>query len=177
MKSVLAALLWLTAIAGDMPAPKYTESGEMVRPEGYREWMFAGSNLGMGYSDEPKTSQHYHNIFLQREAFEHFKKTGQFPDKTILVMDRFAPGTKESINKHGSFNGAEAGIEVAVKDESRFKDKWAYFVFFKGDGSPLASAPAQPAGRCWACHKANGSVDNVFVQFYPALRDLKPAAK
>ncbi len=172
----LAAVAFLLVLglnsAEPMPAPAYTPNGELMAPAGYREWMFAGSNLGMGYTEEPKKTQLYHNIYLQREAFEHFKKTGTFPEKTILVMDRFEPGTKESINKHGSFNGRHTGIEVAVKDSTRFRESWAYFVFFDAAGVPKASAAAEPRGRCWACHKANGAVDNVFVQFYPALRDL-----
>ncbi len=171
-----ALTLWiaLAAVAGEMPGPAYTSSGELVRPEGYREWMFAGSNLGMGYDESPKTTQLYHNVYLQREAYEQYKKTGEFPEKTMLIMDRFAMGTKESINKNGSFNGAHGGIEVALKDSTRFKEKWAYFVFFDGAGKTLPSAKAQAPGRCWACHKTHGAVDNVFVQFYPALRELRP---
>lgn len=178
MRFTLVILCAAGIFAADpMPAPQYNASGEMIRPEGYREWIFVGSNLGMGYTEEPKKVQYYHNIYVQREAFQHYRKTGEFPDKTILIMEKVTPGTKESINRNGTFGDKFSGIEAAVKDESRFKEKWAYYLFFDREMQPLASAKAQPKGNCWACHNANGAVDNVFVQFYPVLRELRPIAK
>ncbi len=157
-----------------MSVPRYDASGAMLAPEGYREWVFVGTNLGMRYSDEPVTTPHYHNIYIQPEAFRHYRETGRFPDKTMLVMEQATAGSKASINRQGTFADKFTGIEVAVKDESQFKEKWAYFVFFDRERKTLAKAQAQPQRSCWACHNANGAVDNVFVQFYPVLRDLRP---
>lgn len=160
-----------------MPKPGFTEKGRLVRPEGYREWMFAGANLGMGYTEgaaPPKSN--YHNIYVQREAYAHFAKTGKFPDKTMLVMEVLSQGTKASINQKGSFEDRLIGIEVALKDEARFPEKWAYFNFIGEGGKPLADAGAMRKEQCWKCHNEHGAVDNVFVQFYPALRDLPKKA-
>lgn len=161
-----------------MAQPRFSESGELLRPEGYREWMFVGSSLGMGYtegqarSDRPAT---FHNIFIQREAYREYVKTGRFPDKTTLVMEVLASGTNASINKKGQFSDRALGVEAAVKDEGRFKEKWAYFNFIGKGGKPLATAAAFPKQSCWSCHNEHGAADNVFVQFYPALRDAKAA--
>ncbi|MEX2264502.1 MAG: cytochrome P460 family protein [Bryobacteraceae bacterium] len=161
-----------------MPGPRYTAQNELVRPEGYREWMFVGSSLGMGYAEgqAPSGNATFHNIYLQREAYSHFAKTGKFPDKTILVMEVLAPGKDVSINKRGQFSDRFIGIEVALKDETRYAEKWAYFDFIgRGGKGPLASAKPFAKDRCWSCHNEHGKVDNVFVQFYPVLRAVQPA--
>jgi hypothetical protein len=88
-------------------------------------------------------------------------------------MEVHSPGTNESINQNGSFSDKSIGIEVALKDESRFPDKWAYFNFIGEGDKPLADAGAFRKDACWSCHNKHAAVDNVFVQFYPALRDLK----
>lgn len=161
--------------SASMTEPRFTSDNQMLRPEGYREWMFVGANYGMGYSElkpgevaaKPGT---FHNIYMQREAYKKYAQTGTFPDKTMLVMEVVKPGTKASINKQGMFQDSYIGIEVAVKDEKRFPGKWAYFAFFTGDGKQLPQAKAFPKEACWDCHNKNGAVDNVFQQFYPVLR-------
>src|SRR5688572_18134836 len=77
-----------------MPGPRYTGASLLVRPEGYREWMFVGSNLGMGYKDgQPDKDPKFHNIYIQREAYKRYAETGRFPDKTMLVMEVVSRGT------------------------------------------------------------------------------------
>jgi hypothetical protein len=159
------------AAAAGMPEPRYTQAGELLRPEGYREWMFVGASLGMGYKEGESKSPMFHNIFIQREAYEHFVKTGKFPDKTMLVMEKVEAATDESINKRGRFGRSFAGIEAAVKDVSRFAGTWAYFHFIGEGGEALPKAKAFPKESCWNCHNEHGAVDNVFVQFYPVLKE------
>ncbi len=157
-----------------MPQPRYTAKNELIRPEGYREWMFAGSNLGMGYSEgtAPKNPA-FHNIYIQREAYRQYVETGAFPEKTMLVMEQVAAASNASINRQGQFGDRFIGIEVALKDSERFPDKWAYFNFTGAGGKPLPQARAFPKEACWNCHHEHGAVDNVFVQFYPVLREAR----
>ncbi|HUQ92067.1 MAG TPA: cytochrome P460 family protein [Bryobacteraceae bacterium] len=162
-----------------MPLPAFTEGGRLLRPEGWREWMFVGANLGMGYTESkaaaPRTN--YHNIYIQREAYKEYAQTGKFPDKTMLVMEVFSMGTNASINKQGSFADKAIGIEVALKDEKRFPEKWAYFNFIGEGGKPMADSGAMRKDACWKCHNEHGASDNVFVQFYPMLRDVRPVGR
>lgn len=178
---VVALATWLAAPPGQihaaddgMATPRFSSSQQLLRPENYREWMFVGSSLGMGYreggtSAEPK----FHNVYMQREAFRHYAQTGTFPDKTMLVMEVAAAGSNASINRQGRFEDRFLGIEVAVKDASRFPEKWAYFSFIGSDGAALTSAKAFPKDSCWSCHNQHGAADNVFVQFYPVLRTAR----
>lgn len=84
-----------------------------------------------------------------------------------------------NIVTRGQFEGNRIALEVAVKDSSRpdgSKTPWAYYDF---TGKPGPSgrdvrdrAKAKPDGSCYDCHKKHADVDNVWVQFYPTLRDL-----
>jgi hypothetical protein len=176
---ILAAMLLLTAVMNSeekMFQPRFADGNQLARPEGFREWMFVGSNLNMGYSEGPAPSEsRFHNIYVQREAYRQYAATGTFPDKTMLVMEVIGAGTNASINKKGQFEDKSVGIEVALKDEKRFAEKWAYFNFIGSGGAPLAQAKPFAKEACWKCHNAHAGSDNVFVQFYPVLRDVKSA--
>ena len=151
--------------------PRYEAGGQMMIPEGYRQWQFVGSNMGIGYDASIKKGT-FKNIYIQPEAYQAFKSTGKFPDKTVLVMEVFSAGEKASPAKTGQFEEKFLGIEAAVKDEAKFpNEKWAYYNFIGQSGGALKSAKAFPKEACWNCHNEHAKVDNVFVQFYPALRD------
>lgn len=172
---LLLASVALAFAAGPSADPRYTSSGELIRPEGYRDWKFVGANYGMGYTEgSPDTAANatFHNIYIAPKAYAEFRKTGQFPDKTMLVMEVVKPATNASINKRGVFQDEFLGIEVALKDTKRFPEKWAYFNFIdRKNNTQFTQTKAFPAESCWKCHNQHGAADNVFVQFYPGLRD------
>ncbi len=179
MRSAFSALLFLftaalSATEPNMTRPKYTAGNHLIRPSGYREWMFVGSSLGMGYSEAAQGAtdrpQQFHNVYIQPEAYRAYLATGKFPDKTMLVMEVITGGTNASINKQGKFEDKFVGIETAVKDESKVAEKWAYYNFIASDGKALPEAKAFAKDNCWSCHNQHAEVDNVFVQFYPVLR-------
>ncbi len=178
MTRALALIVTLAAALASqekMYQPRFEDGNQLVRPEGYREWMFVGSNLNMGYSDDRAPAEsRFHNIYIQPEAYRQYAATGKFPDKTVLVMEVIAAGTNASINKRGQFEDRPIGIEVSLKDEKRFAGKWAYFNFIGSGGAPLAQAKPFPKEACWNCHNQHAAADNVFVQFYPVLREAKP---
>jgi hypothetical protein len=60
---------------------------------------------------------------------------------------------------------------VAVKDKNAVDEEWAYYKFFDDRGRAVATAKAFGKQACWSCHREHGAKDNVFVQFYPRLRD------
>jgi hypothetical protein len=178
MFRTFAIMLVLAIAAGSEPMarPRYAEGSQLLRPEGYRDWKFVAANYGMGYVEgQPEIPKNatFHNIFIQPEAYKQYEKTGEFPDGTMLVMEVYTPGTNASINKRGIFQDQLRGVEVALKDSTKFPEKWAYFNFIGKDGKQLTQSKAFAKDACWKCHNEHGAKDNVFVQFYPPLRDMK----
>ena len=157
--------------ANKMMRPRFDGSRDLLRPEGYREWVFAGASLGMGYNEgKPGGEQRFHNIYIQPEAYRHFRESGEFPDGTMLVMEVLTAADRTSINRQGKFEDRPLGIEVSVKDAKHVPEKWGYYSFIGSGGAPLAKARPFPKEACWNCHHEHGAADNVFVQFYPVLR-------
>ena len=161
------------AVPARAETPAYDASGALLRPEGYREWVFVGASLGLSYADTRSSSDghgDFHNVYLRPEAYQHYRRTGRFPDRTVLVLEIFEAASKVAPSRKGLFEGRRVALEAAVKDV-RLADGWGYFSF--GDG-PAARATPAPRGACFSCHVEHGAVENVFVQFYPVLRDGRP---
>lgn len=150
-------------------APQFTAKGTLQRPQGYRRWVFVSSGYGMSYSEKATESGNkaFTNVFVGPAAYEFYLTNGKWPDHTMFVLEEYGSTSQGSINKHGNFQSEFLGLDVEVKDEKRFADKWAYFNF---DGSqPEASAMLPSQNACWKCHEQNAAVEHSFVQFYPEL--------
>jgi hypothetical protein len=176
MKYALALiLLWPVAGGND---PRFTPDGEVVRPTNYREWIYLTSGLGMSYGGMrmPDTGHpDFDNVFVEPSAYKAFLDSGKWPDKTMLILEVRASESHGSINKAGHFQTDVLAIEAAVKDESRFKEKWAYVDFSDGGKLHDAARPFNGDGACNTCHSKNAAVDNTFVQFYPTLLEVAKA--
>ena len=158
--------------AGDAEAgaPQYDDKGALRRPEGYQEWTFVGASLGLSYAEgaAPDGPGEFHHTYLRPASYSEFRRTGKFPEGTVLVLELHEAAQKVAPSRHGLFEGRRVAVEAAVKDSARFPEGWAYYSF--GDGSQ-ATATAFPRGACFECHRQHAARDNVFVQFYPVLRD------
>ena len=148
--------------------PEYTSTGEMKRPDNYREWVYLSTGFDMSYSPGATGMDHhmFDNVFVNPEAYRAFLETGTWPDKTMLALEVRKAEGKGSINQKGNFQSTEMmGLEIHVKDEARFQGKWAFFGF--DDAKTAKMAPTGAA--CYSCHSEHGAVDTTFVQFYPTL--------
>ena len=161
--------------------PTYTSTGELIRPDDFREWVFVTSGLGMTYNQPaprtepgqavaPPRPPSFTNVYVNPSSYRQFMKTGHWPDKTMFILEIRASTSEGSINKGGHFQTNLVVIEASVKDEARFPGKWAYFDFGRDMKTQVAALPRTE--RCYACHADNGAVDNTFVQFYPTLLDV-----
>lgn len=168
-----AAMLPVTALA-DHAAPAqthaavYTADGKLVPPADYREWVYLSTGLDMSYNEKAMASTEpvFDNVFVNPEAYRAFLKTGTWPDKTQFVLEVRGSASKGSINHRGHFQSGEVtGLEMHVKDTTRFEGGWA---FFDLDGDKPA-APIPMDRGCYTCHRAHGAVDTTFTQFYPTL--------
>jgi hypothetical protein len=197
-RSVFALAVLCFALTGSGPTarsqngddPQYTPSGDLVLPSGFDTWVFVGSNLGLSYTPEAAAGasapppraprQQFHNVSISKAAYDYFLANGRFPERTVLVMQVFEAANKEpsDVLASGVFSGRRVGLEVAVKNSFRADGKttsWAYYNFTdpSDPAKVLASATAFPDQSCANCHQLHASIDNVWVQFYPTLRDAR----
>jgi Cytochrome P460 len=178
MKTAILVVLSLVCLCPSLRAqraqpdePRFTNDGQLQRPDNYREWIYLSSGLGMTYAANASAASAAHprfdNVFVTPQAYKAFLETGTWPDKTMFVLEVRSSASSGSINKGGHYQDEVVGMEVHLKDVGRFPaTKWAFFGF----GTSAQSAKALPAdSNCQTCHSANGAVDQTFVQFYPTL--------
>ena len=170
----------LAAVASPNPAggPEFAPDGKLVRPAGYRKWVFLSSGYGMSYSQSASADQDhlmFTNVFVPPADYDYFLEHGTWPEKTMFVLELYGSQSKGSINQHGHFQTEFRGLDVEVKDPSRFPDKWAYFGFDAAEKSSAAVSPGK--NDCWKCHDQNAAVEHSFVQFYPALLSIAKTKK
>src|SRR5215467_13965526 len=152
--------------AATMNVPVYSADGKLALPENYREWVFLTSGFGMNYSAGPVAHPMFTNVYVAPEAYQGFKATGKWPDKSMLIVEIYSPASHGSINKGGHYQDTFAGLDVEVKDSSR-EQEWSYYNF-----SPGATFAEPDSPGCNKCHSEHGAVENTFVQFYPTLLDF-----
>lgn len=184
MLLVLASVLVVTLLwplpqsnveAGEK-AIKFDAEGKLIRPAGYREWVYVGTPLTPNDMNDGKAAfPEFHNVYMDPQSYAIYKKTGKFPDGTILVKELVSVGSKTAASGSGYFMGEFIGLEVEIKDSKRFPNEpgnWAYFSY--GHSYPLKDkAKAAPTAACNACHQAVAAEDWVFTQYYPVLRAAK----
>jgi Cytochrome P460 len=170
---VLTGVVLLSSFANSQTAKtpsrsvEYTRDGQLKLPETYREWVYLTTGFDMSYNPAMQMGHHmFDNVFVNPESYKAFVETGTWPDKTLLLLEVRGAKDKGSINKKGHYQGTDVmGLEVHVKDETRFPGKWAFFVLDDGKTGKMVPRSAD----CYTCHKAHAAVDTTFVQFYPTL--------
>jgi len=162
--------------ASSQESPAYARNGDLLPPAHYREWIYLTSGLDMSYT--PRTVDRgdrsmFDNVFVNPEGWRGFLASGTWPDKTVMVLEHRKARNKGSINQSGHFQaGGVVGIEVHVKDASRFPGKWAFFSF---DAPEKNGTLIPQEADCYSCHSEHGAVDSTFVQFYPTLLPIAQA--
>ena len=122
----------------------------------------------MSYNPAAQATDHhmFDNVFVNPESYKSFLETGTWPDKTVMVLEGRGAEGRGSINQRGNYQATDVmGLEVHVKDETRFQGKWAFFSFDGGKTAKMIPTTA----TCYTCHSDHAAVDTTFVQFYPTL--------
>jgi hypothetical protein len=158
------------------PAPfEYLSDGQVKFPADYRQWVFLSSGVGMTYGPLAARAQMgppmFDNVFVNPDSYRAFLKTGQWPDKTMFILEVRTSESHASINKDGHFQTDIMGIEAEVKDKSAKTGEWTFYGFGESKNPAPAKAIARNAS-CYTCHGTNTAVENTFVQFYPVLYDV-----
>jgi hypothetical protein len=154
--------------------PRYAADGKVMRPEGWRKWVFVGAPVTPNDMNGGAASfQEFHVTYMEPEAFATFERTGKFPNGTQIVKEMVLVGSKEASSGNGYFMGDYFGLELTVKDTERYKDQpggWAYYSFGHKKPPYNLTAEVEDAASCNSCHEGNADTDWVFTQYYPVLR-------
>jgi hypothetical protein len=147
----------------------YDKDGNFVLPQNYREWTFLSAGIDMAYGPmaaATPTHSTFDNVFVDPAAYQYFLANGTWPDKTVIILEFRSAETNASINHGGHSQGELTGLEVHLKDASRFpSNKWAFFHI----KPPGIGTLIPPTADCYSCHREHAAVDTTFVQFYPTL--------
>jgi hypothetical protein len=118
-----------TAPAASRHMPEYTQSGDLILPKNWRSWVFIGSPLTPdGLNDSKENFPEFHNVYIEPASFDIYKKTGMFPEGTILFKElqrtlkhgQFPDGSRVEPSGRGYFPAAYNGADVTVKDSKRY---------------------------------------------------------
>ena len=182
VSSVVIVLMGASvAVADDSKTyeAEFTTDGELIRPSGWREWVFVGSpltpnSLNGGEAAFPE----FHSVYIDPDSWAHWKETGEFREGTMLAKELTLVGATAATSGIGFFNGDLQGFEIAHKDTTRYsKDTggWAYYSFGHKPEPYADTTAAMPTAACAACHTAAAADDMVFTQYYPILKAAKDA--
>lgn len=161
--SVLLTLLLLCAVGISSEVPPSSSSAskmsrnELLLPANYRNWI----TLSPTASGLP-SHRHKHvasKLFVEPAAYEHFTKTGEWPDNTVIVLELSAAKTKANAKSE------VMGLEAAVKDEAHSPDPWSYYGI-------IYDRPQQPSGTLKAekpCD-CDEPLDSMLAMAFPTLR-------
>lgn len=154
--------------------PRFTEEGRLFRPENWETWVLAGTSMGLTYAESPRRFEpgeapgSFLQVYIQPWAYESFMEAGEFPEGTMFILAGSEPVSKADPARGGFYQGDLHLMEVHLKQEGIDPSGWAFF----GYGGDAESAEKIPGdASCYTCHAENADHDNVFVQFYPKIRE------
>jgi hypothetical protein len=158
--------------------PEYTESGDLMLPKNFNEWVYVGSPLTPNALNGGKANfPEFHNVYIEPGSYEIYKKTGEFPEGTIIFKElqltlpaENPDGSRTEPSGRGFFPGKLNGADVTVKDTKRYAETngWGYYNFSHHEPK-AATAKPKPKSECAFCHIASAKKDDVWTQFYPLL--------
>lgn len=161
-------------------AAVYDAEGNLLRPEGFRQWVFIGAPLTPnGLNNGSAGFPEFHHVYVNPDAFAVYRRTGLFPEGTVVAKElvllksgTHPDGSLDAPSGRGFFAGRYNGMDVMVKDSQRFAgtNGWGFFNFGHQAPPYNETAAAAPAADCAGCHQANAEKDMMFTQYYPILQ-------
>ena len=151
------------------------KNGKLKVPDvDYRkDWVALGS-WAVAAEEDPG-SQGMHVVYTQPGTVESYRKSGKFPDGTVLIKELLSTTTEDMTTGTISRADKTAGWFVMVKDtKNRFPDNklwgdgwgWSYFDAIDRNTSPTTNYK----NDCLGCHIPAKNQDWIYTQAYPVLR-------
>ncbi len=160
--------------------PRFSDAGELLRPDGWQAWVMVGASIGLSYAEdggfepvmEGSAPGMFHNVYMQPWSYRHFRDTGEFPEGTMFILAMYEASQNADPARGGWYEDEGFLAEIHLKQEGLHESGWGFYGF-GGNAESASMIPGE--ANCYSCHAEETALDNVFVQFYPALRDKLPA--
>ena len=137
-------------------------------------WSIAKEDVARSAEASSHGAAGLHNVYVQADAISAYRKTGEFPDGTVLIKELLKATTGSMTTGTVSWGHEVEGWFVMVKDRhQRFPDNplwgdgWGWVLFH-------ADAPELPVTtnyktECTGCHIPARQNDWIYVEGYPVL--------
>ncbi|WP_143018586.1 cytochrome P460 family protein, partial [Cupriavidus sp. YR651] len=129
-------------------------------------------------ADNSPGSKEMHVVYASPGTIAAYRKSGRFPDGTVLVKEVFKTTTKSMTTGTVSSAGTLAGWFVMVKDDvGRFPknelwgDGWGWAWFDSTD--PTKTTSTDYKKDCQSCHVPARASDWIYTHGYPPLSRLR----
>lgn len=145
-----------------------------------RTWTFLGTWSIAMEDIEPSAdaSNHgaagLHNVYTQADAIHVYRKTGEFPDGTVIIKELLTASTGSMTTGTVSWGQQVEGWFIMVKDRhNRFPDHplwgdgWGW-VLLNAD-APATAVTTNYKTECTGCHIPARRNDWIYVEGYPVL--------
>jgi hypothetical protein len=159
---------------GRGPLPSFVDAdGTIHFPGRVRDkWTHLGS---WGAVDVASEDAAQHDVYTRPETLAAYRKTGKFPDGSVLIKELRKIKSANMTTGHMSWAGEELLWFVMIKDtEGRFEGNgnwgngWGWALFNAGATDKNASENFQ--ADCLGCHIPARATDWVYIHGYPSLR-------
>lgn len=174
LAALAVPLLCFDAAAADAakPAPASTQGLPISVPHDLRA---THVHLGSWIVPDAAAPGHgFHDVYAERGTVEEYRKTGAFPDGTVLVKEIRKLGQGALTTGQASWATDPAVWFVMVKDAKGkhrasplWGDGWLWALYDAKD--PKKNIAVSYKNDCQACHIPASATDRVFLQGYPTL--------
>jgi hypothetical protein len=155
---------------------QFDENNNLIRPKGYRSWVFAGTAATPKSHDSTVFFPDFQNVYIDPEGYKYWKEHGEWKEGTIFVKELLRAGDTISAVGRGFYQGDHYSVSAMVKDSKRFPDMhdgWNYFRFVDAQKHILVEKSAPLGAKCGSCHLPNAIDGNIFYQYYPNILQAK----
>mgnify|MGYP000674907483 CR=1 FL=1 len=178
--ALTTAVTSINSYAEELPSPaKFNTDNELILPLDYREWVQVGSNVSPNELNNGKAPfNEMRTIYMDRGAFQHWKKTGEFRTGTLLLKEVMGVERYKGLTGSGYAAGEVVAVAGMLKDPVKFANEpgnWGFYRYPKIENSHLFKKTSKQiaTGKCSGCHESGAQDDMVFTQHYPVLTDSK----
>lgn len=169
-----AAVFAQTSGSPAVDAKVVDAKGNLRVPENYREVYQTLGSWAIAANGRAGSKQ-IHQVYASPGAIAAYRKTGRFPDGTVLVKEVFNAATASMTTGTVSRADTLKGWFVMVKDRKSshpgnplWGDGWGWSWF--DARNPLKTTSTNFKSDCLGCHTPAQSTDWIYVSGYPALR-------